>query len=379
MNTTWKTICLAIRASLFKETQSFPVDVNWDDVFMESKKQAIASIVRAGVKNSLPSSLALSWNLFSAQEVGFTVQLMNAQRELTELLEYHGINYKILKGTAAAIYYPEPYYRTMGDIDFWVLIDQFDSACDIVAKNGYTKSLRSDERHIKLIKNNILFEMHRHVSNTENDKPLDLYIERAGAERGCIRDTEFWMLPELENGLVLLNHLRQHLIEGLGIRQVLDWMMYCDRCIDAEKWQEMLPFIRKLGLEKLAITTTHLCVMHFGLKVDWCEGEDELSELLLESIIQSGNFGKIHGNGRNVERVYVNIKKKGLIRYLQQAGEANWIAVQKHSWLRPFAWIYQIGRYIIQALDSGRIGSRLKEDMRRSNNRYELLKRLELL
>ena len=222
--------------------------------------------------------------------------------------------------------------------------------------------------------------MHRYFSSDDRQKAVDRYIENAKLVRGKIRDTEFWMLPELENGLVLLVHLRQHLYEGLGLRQVFDWMMYVHACLDHQGWQMFRPYAEELGLERLALVATYLCRKYFGLDVDWCGDNDEAADMLMNNIIQSGNFGHTHGSGRDVERVVVNIKKKGMFHYLQQAGEFNWRdTISAHPYLRPFAWFFQIFRYIRQAKSSGRIGSTLKDDLKRSNERYELLKALELL
>lgn len=102
--------------------------------------------------------------------------------------------------------------------------------------------------------------------------------------------------------------------------------------------------------------------------------------MLLDNIIQSGNFGHMHGSGRNVERVMVNVKRQGVFHYLQKAGEFNWRkTLRVRPWLRSVAWIYQIFRYAWQVRSSGRTGETLRDDMKRSNERYELLKELDLL
>ena len=76
----------------------------------------------------------------------------------------------------------------------------------------------------------------------------------------------------------------------------------------------------------------------------------------------------------------VNVKRQGLFHYLQKAGEFNWKeTLRVRPWLRPMAWIYQIFRYAGQAKSSGRTGETLRNDMKRSGERYELLKELELL
>ena len=380
MNTTWNIICSAVKACYFNIPISLPDNVDWDEVFTESKKQAITSIVRAGLKNLLPSEYTTSWKLYSIQELSHGVQLLEAQNELTTVLDENFIYYTILKGTAAAIYYPEPFFRSMGDVDFWVPKEQFASAQEMLEKHGFVEIDGSDSRHLKLKKYNILFEMHRYFSSDERQNVVDRYIENAELVRGKIRDTEFWMLPELENGLVLLVHLRQHLYEGLGLRQVFDWMMFVHACLDHEGWKKFRPYAKELGLERLALAATSLCRKYFGLNVDWCGNNDEAAEMLMTNIVQSGNFGHTHGSGRNVERVVVSIKRRGLFHYLQQAGEFNWRdTINSHPYLRPFAWFYQICRYIRQAKSSGRTGGTLKEDITRSNERYELLKALELL
>ena len=380
MNTTWIVICSAIKASLFIKHVSLPENVDWEEVFAESKKQAIVSIVRSGLKNQLPPEFATTWKRYTLQDISRGVQLLEAQDELTTLLDENHIYHTILKGTSAAIYYPEPIFRSMGDVDCWVPKEQFASAQEILEKHGFIEVDGSDLRHLKLKKYNILFEMHRYFSSDDRQKAVDRYIENAKLVRGKIRDTEFWMLPELENGLVLLVHLRQHLYEGLGLRQVFDWMMYVRACLDHQGWQRFRPYAEELGLERLALVATYLCQKYFGLDVDWCGNNDEAADLLMNNIIQSGNFGHTHGSGRDVERVMVNIKKKGMFHYLQQAGEFNWRdTISAHPFLRPFAWFYQICRYIRQAKSSGRIGRTLKDDLKRSNERYELLKALELL
>lgn len=46
----------------------------------------------------------------------------------------------------------------------------------------------------------------------------------------------FLMLPPLANGMVLLVHLAQHLKTRLGIRQVIDWMLFVKNELNNEFW-----------------------------------------------------------------------------------------------------------------------------------------------
>ena len=97
---------------------------------------------------------------------------------------------------------------------------------------------------------------------------------------------------------------------------------------------------------------------------------------LLENLLVTGNFGHSHGSGASVETVATNIRRTGLFRYLQQQGERNWGAYQKHRVLKPFCWVYQICRYVRRGFKTGRSGMQLAKDYSRAQDRYDLLTRL---
>ena len=135
------------------------------------------------------------------------------------------------------------------------------------------------------------------------------------------------------------------------------------------------------GLETVAITMTRLCQLYLGLSdgIQWCRNaEKKLCEELIENLLSSGNFDRKRGKGAAVEVVSSNIVRKGLFRNLQAAGEHNWKAYHKHKWLKPFAWIYQVYRYVKKGFQAKR-GGNLKEDLVRGKQRSGLLKRLKII
>ena len=380
MNRSWETICASIQTSLAGRDVDFPAEVNWTEVFQECRRQGITGIVYVGVASRLPAQIKNVWMQYNLQNVLNGNQVVFEEGELCKLLM--DIPFCILKGTAASVYYPQPLLRTMGDIDFIVHPAYFEEAKHRLVRAGYKPSEEDNTRHICLEKDEVIFEMHYHFSHDELD--VDEYIDRCYGkfEDGTISDVSFPMLPDLENGIVILAHLRQHLYSGLGMRQILDWMMYAEKLLDDSFWNESFQKeARALGLEKLAMSAAHLCQMYFGLNpgLQWCVGADEnVCRRLMENIIESGNFGQNLGSGKAVEKTIINIRKEGYFRYLQKAGEYNWKTYQKHHWLKPFAWVYQIGRYIKQGFQTGRDRQSIKEDISRSNERFELLKDLGL-
>ena len=153
----------------------------------------------------------------------------------------------------------------MGDIDFIVPIDRFDDACKLMLENGYSqkKGDKKDTRHKSFSKGGTHYELHRHFSYTDLD--IEEYITDGFEQvnQGNINGIVFPMLPKLANGLVLLAHMRNHLQSGLGLRQVIDWMMYVDKELDDLFWeQEFMRISKTVKLDKFAIAITRMCQLY---------------------------------------------------------------------------------------------------------------------
>jgi len=384
MNQSWINICIGIKRSLLQDDVVVSGNIYWEEILEQAKKQGIVAIVYDGLSSFMPEDVRTKWYSYFLQGVANSVQISRETKMLVSVLQNHRISFCILKGMAAAIYYPKPAYRQMGDVDFIVPVKYFNEAKKILDTNGYVidSSEENNPRHIVLRKNSILFEMHHYFGY--DGSGIDYYIDRCWdiIESDRTLNAEFPRLPQLENGLVLLEHFKQHLHSGVGIRQLLDWMMYVHSGLDDDYWFSIFQKeARNLGTEKLAVVSTHLCQMYLGLslKLTWCSHADEMvCEKLLENIIQSGNFGINNGNGKAVEKTIINLRKHGMFKYLQKAGEYNWDTYHRHTWLKPFAWVYQIGRYIRQGIER-KNGIVLGDDLARSSERFNLLKELDLL
>ena len=383
-NEIWKAICLGIQACLFDKPVDIPLCVEWENVFIESKKQTITGIVRRGVKDSISQEIDTEWEQFDFLNLLAFIKTIDEQARLTDLLKGADIPFVILKGTAAAIYYPYPELRYLGDIDFYVQPEWFNKARELLIKNNYVFN-QDDDRHLILFKSGIRYEMHHRFSNEPTSIYVDECIEACmgGLHTGTIRNRSFPILPPLENGLVLLVHLRQHMVAGIGLRQIIDSMMYVNSVLNDEYWKSTFEqHALILGLRKLAISVTRMCQLYLGLsdKIKWCASADEqLCNRLMENIIQSGNFGSNHDKGTIIEKTFTIFKKKGLFNYLQEAGEYNWKVYHRCHFLKPFAWIYQIHRYLKQGIDTKRSFLQLMDDYRRSRERHKLLKDLGCL
>ena len=382
MDSTWEAICIAIGTSLLSIKKELPESIDWQNVYGEAKKQGITGIIYPVIAKMLPAELHTKWERYHLQVISKNTQLLHEQKEMCSLLYNEEIPFCILKGTAAAIYYPMPLLRNMGDIDFWVPPEFFQKAEKLLVANGYTYIPGGEDydRHVSMKRNGILFEQHRFFSTDEVDANLFKGIKHLQIRE--IRNVRFPMLPPLENGIILLEHIHQHLKTGLGLRQILDWMMYVQDVLDDGFWQSSFKDeAERCGLQKLAIVSTHMCQIYFGLTddVQWCkDADDTLCKRLMTTIIEAGNFGINHGKGKDFQKTVVRLRTQGILKYLQLAGELHWEAYQKHHWLKPLAWAYQICRYIRQGIETGRSSKSIGKDLSIGYERYNLLRDLEL-
>lgn len=362
-----------IRASLWDE----PNDWVDQETFDEMQKQSL-TLLPAGILHRLnmAEELRTNWKTVAYQLLAFCTNCRHAEKSLPITVPY-----VILKGTSAARYYPNPNYRILGDIDIMTRHKDYPTACEMLLNAGYleetVKDTNGNIRHRSFKYNDVIVEVHSYfamLNDVERTKYLDeLIIDNINPSH---------VLPDPINGLVILEHIGQHLEEGLGLRQVLDWMMFANSCLSDEQWPEFRAMAAQTGLEKLAITTTRMCEMFLGLpKRQWCsETDDNLCEVLMEYILNCGNFG--------AKREYLGFRSEKLLSYmrtpratfalLQKYGLYNWKATKKYPVLRPFAWIYQAVKYIKIIVSRKATLKQLKSEIRTAKERNALFDALEV-
>lgn len=372
-----------LKATLFNTTSHLPEETDWDEVFLEAKHQAVLALAAP----SVPKEEAHKWKAYVYQNTAHYVQMLHCQKQLIHLFDTAEIPLVILKGTATAIYYPSPIQRTMGDIDFLVPQDQFDAARELMEKSGYAVRYGDDEdgRHIGFAKHGIVFELHRYFSSFGLDIEPAIMEGFSHRQKAAVLGCEFPMLPALENGLVLLAHIRQHLLEeeySLGLRQVIDWMMCVHANISVDGWKDaFMKLARQYRLDTLAATVTFACKKWLGMpgEVNWA-ADEATAEELFERIMANGNFSakkdRKELRDKPAQTAVMNLKEHGVFRYLQWAGKENWKAARRYRILEPFAWIYQIAHFITESLNRVKDGNPLMKEVQEGKKNNDFLEKL---
>ncbi len=381
---------LALLADVLHCRKPVPVaEDEWPAIYKELSAQTVYA---------LPSEYIHDLGLSAENEMNYLKaviknrqifhSIMKEQKRVLSVLDAAGIPAVVIKGAAAAIYCPHPENRCMGDIDLLVLPQDFEKAYHALVSAGCKAEQTPDDfhRHICLFgENNIEIELHNYFSssnNTEQNTILDEMLYRAIPSRMSARLCGYpvSILPPSENGLVLLGHINHHLSKGLGLRQIIDWMYYVESVLDDTFWESgFAEKAEKIGMKKLAIIVTAMCQKYLGLQknIHWCAYEP-LCDELMEYILNHGNFGRKVDATKSKTVVVLRKIRNPLhgLAVAQSYGLINWKATQKHRWLRPFAWCYQLVRWVRCGMESGVTVGLLNEASSSAKEEAELLKKL---
>ena len=327
----------------------------WPKVYQLMKAHSVTAIpVQQLSGYDIPTEIMVDVKKTVIAQIFHYQRIVGVQADLAKAFNQTGVGVAVLKGTSAAQYYPNPEFRTMGDIDLLAKPDDYAKTYQLLLDMQWHDVTKEGEelrgRHRTLTKKGISIELHHFFSSTANSQvssnALDEHIFISIKNDGLLLD-------DAPNGLVLLNHILQHLNAGIGLRHIIDWMLFVDRCLDDTMWNSTFSELAvSCGLKDLAIAITRMCQLFMGLRTDnitWCKAADnDTCRMFMMYVINSGDFGRMRDITSSGALVKLPSAKHPIqmFRYVQSHGVQNWRALKKYQWLKPVAWIYQSLRYV---------------------------------
>lgn len=384
MNSTEAAVLEVLKASLFDGKIDLLDHIDWREVYKELHAHAVTWLPTDILPefSGLDEEAKKAWTMGAVRNMQRNYHILQEQDVLLKLLAAKGLKAVVIKGAAAAIHYPQPDYRCMGDVDLLLKEDEADKALVLMQEHGYRLSFPVDHsnRHYNLNKNGVEFEVHKSFSPVIDEI---LFEGMTDIQRGKLDDFEIPMLPELHNGLVFLVHAIVHLRVGIGLRHILDWVMYAYAVLDDAFWATSLqPVLKGLGLEEFAIVLTRMGQMYLGLPQEnrtFCRCTDEaVCRELMAYVLDNGNFGVKNGKMGaaagtltefgSVKELFVMLQKRGCITYENR--------IRKYPFLKPFAWLMRIGDLLLRGLRRGIGLDTMRSSFQESRKRVHLLDKL---
>lgn len=248
----------------------------------------------------------------------------DAVGRFARLMEENSIAYVVFKGLAVARYYPEPFVRTMGDVDFYVPQRDFLRAVEVIERGLHVKMDKEDvDKHYSFDWQDIRFEMHYQIEtfgSHRHQHRFDRMIDEAMAEHTdsftvCDSDgngTEVSVLPPTEDLIVVFKHWFNHLlVEGVGLRQTLDLAVLLNAYRDKIDVGRLMTALDGIGYMKAF--RAMLAMMRRYLGLDWFDNffvynrcDERYAYKLMAAVMESGNFG------RKAYRNHTTGKKKSM-------------------------------------------------------------------
>ena len=381
-----------IREAISGQEEEFLPDLDWLALEKELNNQALLPIAYNILKRGCvpEGEFRDIWIGFIIQHISVWYRMLEVQNEFVQVMTEAGYKFVIMKGFANAVLYPKPEIRTMGDVDVFVGIEKFDELYQMLQAKGFVPTGEGDagKHHMKLKKNDVLFEIHKRPAGTmrkyseDNQAVIDYFIEGLEyIDTVELYDYTFPVFNPVRNGLMLLMHTAGHMQGGIGIRHLLDWGMYADKYLTDEFWkQEFGKMAEKLHVDDLAMTMTGICQKELGLCKDrnWCkEADDATCYALLEYMMNQGNFGRKAGESDAAAKFFTeSMNTGGLLRRLNRSASYSMPIIKKYPILRPVGWVYQMGRYLKRGLVREFINGNLQEDMETGRQRRKLMQNL---
>lgn len=299
--------------------------IDWKAICRISNAQAVTVVVSDGIE-TLPEEL---WPPIGVVHKFAMARIKTAQMhnllnstlaQVVRALETEGVHSVLLKGQGVAQNYRNPSSRACGDLDIYTGDGGYKRAFEIIESLQDGQPHREAAEcihHLHTSLNGVEVEIHRQASIVHGkrmDRKLREWTKQSIDDLFGTGKLETWnnngtpvSLPSPTfNSFFILHHAVRHMtVEGVGFRQICDWMMLLHRYhsqIDAELLKEKL---KEQHMLKVWEEFGRLVVNYLGLPANELPlapanlAPTCRTSRLLDEIFVSGNFGRYDVNGKD--------------------------------------------------------------------------------
>ncbi len=349
---------------------SFSYDFDWKSFVSFCSKHKILNLIAYGISNyygTVPEFISERLNDILLQSMAKEAQRNVEIEALSDSFEKNMIPHMIMKGFVIKNIYPEPYLRSMSDIDILVG-DKLDDASEIIKQHGFIFSGEAFLHSIFIKNNNFAVELHKSLIDESIDKYYSYF--GIGFDRAVLCDgfNYKYHLSTEDFYIFMIAHLAKHYEHyGTGIRSICDIYIYNEHYKNKMDRNYLSNELNKIGLLKFEEKIK-------DLSYDWFSGEFSGEfDSVGEYIISGGVYGKFENHELNAFLIDGNeSKKKYIIRTVFPDSDymkARYGLLKKLPFLLPVFWIVRIISTLFKS--SGGIRYRLKGVAKSSDDDYD--------
>lgn len=312
---------------------------DWGDVARTAKIQSALGVAGDVMLSDSRIASAMSQELRTKVKTFIMANMMTHGKlngvlvNVVSHLSAAGIRSVLLKGQGLAQYYPKPELRQCGDIDLYVGLERYADSYDVVkplATQIDDRKALEVGKHYDFFVGKVAVEMHRYSDRYPTPKLDRIYQEVS--LKGLNEDLVPLMFsgqtvytPSDEyNAFYIFSHLFHHfLINGLGARQLCDWMLFLRARSSHIDMSSLETILRRLDMLKPWQAFGCVLVKYFGMPAEsfpfYDSAQEHKADNIVRRLLDEGNFGKERDVYKKRGRIYLINKTWAMLAHIARS------------------------------------------------------------
>ncbi|MEE0234690.1 MAG: nucleotidyltransferase family protein [Bacteroidales bacterium] len=298
---------------------------DWGKVARTAKIQSALGVAGdimlsdTGIASAISQELRTRIKTFIMANIMTHGKLNGVLVNVVSQLSAAGIRPVLLKGQGLAQYYPKPELRQCGDIDLYVGLERYSDSYDVVkplATQIDDRKALEVGKHYDFFVGKVAVEMHRYSDRYPTSRLDRIYQEVSlrGLNENLVplvfSSQEVYTPSDEYNAFYIFSHLFHHfLINGLGARQLCDWMLFLRSRSSHIDMQSLKTTLGRLDMLKPWQAFGCVLVKYFGMPADSFPFYDAAQEgkaaKIVKRLLNEGNFGKERDVYKKRGKIYI--------------------------------------------------------------------------
>lgn len=284
----------------------------------------------SGIASAMSSDLKTKIKTFMMANIMTHGKLNNVLVKVVSELDAAGIPSVLLKGQGLAQYYPKPELRQCGDIDLYVGLQRYADSYDILrplATEIEDRKALDVGKHYDFFVGKVAVEIHRYSDRYPTSKLDRIYQEVSSEGLGKnLVPIQFGgvevMTPSDEyNAFYIFSHLFHHfLINGLGARQLCDWMLFLRSRSSHIDMQSLNTTLQRLDMLRPWQAFGCVLVKYFGMPAEafpfYDPSQESKADKIVKRLLDEGNFGKERDVYKKRGKIYLIYKTWAMLAHI---------------------------------------------------------------
>ena len=312
--------------------------LDFDALYKLADEQSVVGLLAAGWEHVVDRKVTKPEAVQFLKKV-FSLESRNTEmngfiERLTVKLKQAKIHAILVKGQGVAQCYERPLWRSSGDVDLLLDVDNYRNAKGFLSPlSECTTTEDVDKKHVGMTLDSWIVELHGTLHSGLSrrvDKVIDEIQEdslRGGNVRVWRNGEMDILLPGINNDVILIfTHILQHFFHGgIGLRQICDWSRLIWTYRDSLYIDLLESRLRRMGLMSEWKTFAAVAVDYLGHPSVAMPFYNESvyyrrkSDQVLSIVLKKGNFGQNDDSASSTKK---NVLYRKLITIWRQLKES---------------------------------------------------------